>query len=124
MSLLLNSPWILLGMMCAIISVPKKFIISKNPKAIIVSVKSFWWYAWIPGMKGVRAMAIGNVVLLGEHILDRDLEHELVHVTQFEREPFIHPFLYTYQNFVYGYRENKYEKEAYHKAGNAYVSRM
>ena len=69
-------------------------------------------------------MAMGNIVLLGKNILDNDMEHELVHVEQFEREPFIHPFLYQYQNLVYGYKENKYEKEAYGKAGNTYISRI
>ena len=68
-------------------------------------------------------MAIGNIVLLGSNILDKDLEHELVHVSQFEREPLIHPFLYQYQTFKYGYRNNKYEKEAYEKAGNVFVAR-
>lgn len=124
MKLLLNSPWSLLGIVCAIISVPRKLTFSNNPKAVIFTVKNFWWYTWIPGMKGVRAMALGNIVLLGENILDKDLEHELVHIQQFEREPFIHLFLYQYQNLVYGYKENKYEKEAYHKAGNVYVSEI
>lgn len=121
MRLLLNLPWSLLGILFAIISLPKKLIFVKTPKAIIFNIKSFWWYAWLPGMKGTRAMAIGNIVLLGENILDKDLEHELVHVRQFEREPFIHPFLYQYQNFIHGYKENKYEKEAYRKAGNIYI---
>ncbi len=122
MRFLLNFPWSVLGVLFAIISFPKNLIFLKSPKAIIFNVKSFWWYKWLPGMKWARAMAIGNIVLLGEKILDKDLEHELVHVEQFEREPLIHPFLYQYQNLVYGYKENKYEKEAYSKAGNLYVS--
>lgn len=124
MKLLLNFPWSLFGILLAIISLPKKLRFSKNPKAIIFNIQSFWWYTWLPRMKGVRAMAMGNIVLLGKNILDNDMEHELVHVEQFEREPFIHPFLYQYQNLVYGYKENKYEKEAYLKADNTYISRI
>lgn len=120
MNYLLNLPWTLLGLLCSLLSLPKKVILNRNPKAFVVSVQSFWWYSWLPGMKGARAMAIGNVILLGPNILDKDLEHELVHTEQFNREPLIHPILYWYQSFRYGYRDNKYEKEAYKRAGNLY----
>jgi ASC-1-like (ASCH) protein len=69
-------------------------------------------------------MAIGNIVLMGPKLLANDLEHELVHVAQSMREPLIHPFLYQIENARKGYRKNKYEMEAYTKAGNAYVHRM
>ncbi|MES2216610.1 MAG: hypothetical protein V4481_04930 [Patescibacteria group bacterium] len=119
-ALMLNIPWTILGVVAGLASVPKGVEFSTMPKAIIISVRSFWWYLWMPQSKGVRAMTIGNVVLLGQDLLDKDLEHELVHVIQFEREPFIFPFLYQYQSLKYGYRNNDYEKEAYDKAGNAY----
>lgn len=123
LAIILNIPWTILGFFCGLLSLPKKVAFQNKPKALIFSVRSFWWYAWLPNTKGVRAMAIGNIVLLGSNILDKDLEHELVHVSQFEREPLIHPFLYQYQTFKYGYRNNKYEKEAYEKAGNVFVAR-
>lgn len=119
----LNTPWTLIGLFAALLSFPKKVSFSKSPVAVIFTVRSFWWYTWLPNMKGARAMAMGNVVLLGKNSLDKDLEHELVHVGQFEREPFIHPFLYQYQSFKNGYRNNKYEKEAYEKAKNVYIPR-
>lgn len=122
MNYLLNLPWTLLGLLSSLLSLPKKVTLNKSPRAVVVSVQSFWWYSWLPGMKGARAMAIGNVVLLGPNILDKDLEHELVHTEQFNREPLIHPLLYSYQTFKHGYRNNKYEKEAYDKAGNVYKS--
>ena len=60
------------------------------------------------------------MILLGPHLEPGDIEHELVHVEQYYREPFIHPFLYVCQSMKYGYRNNKYEIEAYERAGNVY----
>jgi len=71
-------------------------------------------------LKNARAMSIGHVVLLGPEIEDKDLEHELVHVEQYIREPIIHPILYYIELLGKGYRKNKYEDEAYKKAGNIY----
>jgi hypothetical protein len=45
-------------------------------------------------MKNARASAIGHVVILGPNLEDKDLEHELIHVEQYERMPLIQPFLY------------------------------
>ncbi len=69
-------------------------------------------------------MALGNMVLISPNALDNDLEHELVHVAQSMREPLIHPFLYQLETARNGYRKNKYEMEAYGKAGNVYVHKM
>jgi hypothetical protein len=66
-------------------------------------------------------MTVGHTVLLGRQLLAHDLEHELVHVEQAIREPFIHPFLYILESFRYGYKDNKYEREAYRRAGNTYI---
>lgn len=71
-------------------------------------------------MKRARAMAIGHVVLLGPKLEVKDLEHELVHVSQHQRVPIIQPILYAVELFKRGYRNNKYEIEAYQKAGNVY----
>ncbi len=118
---ILNIPWTLIGLVTAVISIPTKVSFSKNHLAFIFNVQSFWWYTWLPGKKGARAMVNGHIVLLTPQILERDLEHELIHVEQFIRQPFIHPFLYTYQSWKYGYRQNKYEQEAYDRAGNKYI---
>lgn len=66
-------------------------------------------------------MALGYVVLLGPMEREKDLEHELVHVEQYVREPFIHFFLYNFEYLHHGYRNNKYEVEAYNRAGNLYL---
>lgn len=71
--------------------------------------------------KGVRACTIGNIAMEGRNLLPRDLEHELIHIEQAQRQPFIYPLLYAYQSLRYGYRDNKYEKEAYGKSGSVYL---
>lgn len=74
-------------------------------------------------MKNIRGMAMGNVVLLGPKELEGDLEHELVHVEQFQRAPLIHPFLNFIETVRHGYANNKYEKEAYEKSGSPYLGK-
>jgi len=123
LTFLLNLPWTLAGLLLGIISLPRRIRLNFTPFALIISVRSFWWQTWLPGHGGVRASSLGVVVLLGKNLLSNDLEHELVHVMQSEREPFIHPILYTYQSLRYGYKNNKYEIEAYRKAKNRYVEK-
>ena len=71
-------------------------------------------------MRGVRAANIGQVILLGPKLDPKDLKHELIHVEQYMRYPFIYPFLYYYELFKKGYRNNRFEDEAYRRAGNFY----
>ncbi len=86
--------------------------------AIIVWCRSFWWT--LGYMKGARAMTIGHVVILGPKIEVDDLAHELVHVSQYKRFPLIFPFLYYRELFSNGYKNNKYEVEAYATSGSIY----
>ncbi len=123
LAFLLNLPWTIVGIMCGLISIPQTTSFNLQPPALVMSVRSFWWYWWLPNMKGARAMAIGNVVLLGRNILDKDLEHELIHVEQVMRTPLIHPILYWIETLRKGYGHNKYEEEAYGKAGNLYIEK-
>ena len=118
---ILNLPWTMLGFTAATVSVPRSMSVHNKPFALIIRVRGFWWLDWMAGRKGLRATTVGNVVLLGPRLLDKDLEHELVHIEQSNREPFIHPFLYFWESFRHGYRQNKYEVEAYKRAGNKYV---
>ena len=83
-----------------------------------MQVKNFWWVFGY--MRGARAMTIGHVVLLGQNTEAGDMEHELVHVEQFQRAPVLYPFLYYAELLRKGYRNNKYEEEAYRRAGNVY----
>jgi hypothetical protein len=70
--------------------------------------------------KRVRGITIGSTVLLGPLETPRVLEHELVHVEQFLRAPLIFPVLYWKELILHGYVRNKYEVEAYTRAGNQY----
>ena len=71
-------------------------------------------------MKHTRAMAFGHVVMLGPNLEDKDLEHELIHVEQHQRMPLIQPILYWIELIRKGPANNKYEDEAYRRAGNIY----
>lgn len=117
---ILNLPWSILFLIAGLEAIPRRVVLHRKPLALILYVRSFWFYTWLPGHKRVRAATLGNVILLGPDTLPCDLEHELVHVVQHQREPFIHPFLYQWQSLRYGYRQNKYEREAYKIAGNEY----
>ncbi len=123
LALILNLPWTLIGLIGAVLSMPTGVKISMKPFALIFRVKSFWWLDWIPAYRGARALANGNVVQLGPLADEKDLVHELIHVQQYEREPFVHFFLYSLESARHGYRNNKYEQEAYSKAGNRYVAK-
>ena len=115
---ILNLPWTILGLLLALVSLPIKVRVDRKSWAIIVWIKSWWWSVlW---MKNVRAAAIAHVVLLGDRTQSLDLEHELIHVEQYIRTPFIHPFLYYLELLRHGYKNNKYEEEAYRRSGNLY----
>lgn len=115
---ILNIPYTIIGLIVGIISIPISLSFRKNPYSIVINIKKFWWAFGY--MKNARAIAIGHVVLLSPKIEDGDLEHELVHVRQHERMPLIQPILYYIELFRKGYRNNKYEDEAYRVAGNIY----
>ena len=115
---ILNTPYTIVGLIMSLISIPTKLEFRKNPYAFVVSVKKFWWAFGY--MRNARAMTIGHVVMLGPNLEDKDLEHELVHVEQNQRTPLIQPVLYHIELIRKGYRNNKYEEEAYRRAGNIY----
>lgn len=116
---ILNIPWSVIGLLVGVVSMPKTVAWNTKPYAVIMTVKSLWWA--IGYTKGARAVAIGHIVILGPKIEEKDLEHELVHVEQHERVPLIQPLLYFIEVIKNGASpKNKYEAEAYSKAGNVY----
>jgi len=121
LAFILNLPWTIIGLVLAIISLPKSMQFSSQELGIIVYVRSFWWYTWLPSKKGIRAITNGHVISLGPTADIKDCQHELIHVEQSIREPLIHPFLYSWQSFRHGYRNNKYEVEAYTKSGSRFA---
>ena len=112
---MLNIPWTVMALLLGVVSLPRSLRIRDH--ALVVTVVSFWWHP----ARGVRAMTLGNVVLLGKSLMKNDLEHELVHVEQHMREPLVHPFLALVEVARHGSRDSKYEKEAYRRAGNVYL---
>ena len=120
-SFVLNLPWTIGLLIVSLLSYPINGAFHRKPLAIILNVRSFWYYTWCPSQKGVRAMTFGKVILLGPKLLKNDLEHELVHIKQHQREPFIHPILNQIELIRKGYRNNKYEMEAYAKSNSTYV---
>ncbi len=117
---LLNLPWMLCGLLAVILSGPQSVSINKKPWALVFKVKSLWWYQWLPGYAKTRAIVNGYCVQLGPRADEADLLHELIHVEQYIREPFIHPFLYIIESWKHGYRANRYEEEAYTRSGSRY----
>ena len=56
--------------------------------------------------------------LLKEYL--SDLKHEIIHVKQHERYPLIYPFLYLFELLKNGYRQNRFEVEAYTLSKSVY----
>jgi hypothetical protein len=117
-SFILNLPDTIVGLVVATLSFPKKIILLKSHYAFVADIRSLWWSLW--WMKGARAATIGHVVLIGPNVQTGDLEHELTHVRQYQMHPLTFPFLYYTELIRKGYRNNKYEMEAYQEAGNKY----
>ncbi len=118
---ILNLPWTLVGFIAMLLSGPKRLHLVGDRWALVVTVRSFWWYRWLPGKGGVRAMAHGHIVQLGPLAEPNDLPHELIHVDQYRRKPLVHPILYALESWRHGYRHNKYEVEAYTKSDSRYA---
>lgn len=110
-TLILNMPFTLIGVVPLVFSGPYNFKLHKNPYALIVKVKKFWWV--FGHIKNARAMTIGYIVLLGPKELKNDLEHEIIHVKQYERYPLIYPFLYLFELLTKGNPQNRFEDVAY-----------
>jgi|SRR3989338_6812230 len=118
---ILNIPYTILGLVVAMVSVPVLIKFRVTPYAFVLKVKKFWWTIF--GLKHIRAITIGHVVILGPKLEDNDLEHELIHVEQCQKMPLIFPLLYFIELLWKGYKNNKYETEAYQRAGNIHTGR-
>lgn len=109
----------MLALVMAFLSIPIRTKFDRVNLALVIDVKTMWWN-W---RSNANASAMGNVVLTGPNSDALDLNHELVHVRQYMDEPFIHPFLYYWEHFRKGYRDNKYEVEASQSSGNVFRQR-
>jgi hypothetical protein len=113
LSFILNLPYTIIGIILGLLSQPTNLSFTSNPISIVLKVRKLWWA--IGYMRGARAVTIGHVVILGKNIKINDLDHELIHVKQYRRLPIIFPWLYYIELIRKGYKENKYELEAYSK---------
>lgn len=120
LTFILNLPWTTVGLLEMFIALPNSIRFDRQRLAFIAHVRSLWWWKLISKHKKVRAITHGNVVILSPNIVDKDEEHELIHVDQFHRYPLVFPLLYLLESGN-GYKNNKYEIEAYEGAGNPFI---
>lgn len=109
-----NLPWTVICIILSLLSFPTQ--INFKNHAILIHVLNFWWHP----SRGVRAITLGNAILLGNNLEKHDIEHEFIHIEQHMRRPFIHPFLAAIELAMHGSKDSRYEKEAYKRAGNKY----
>ena len=108
---ILNLPWTVLGLVIGILSIPKNLKFRKVGRAMVINV----WRIWpseIYMQRKVRGLAVGSTILLSRFADELTINHELVHIEQFQKVPLIFPLLYLIELVKRGYKKNKYEKEA------------
>lgn len=115
---LLNLPYTIVGILAAVVCLPYSVSFHSQPYAIIFKVHKCWWA--IGFYKKMRAATTGHVILLTDKMTKNDLEHEIIHVRQYQKYPFIFPILYYYETWKKGYRNNRFEDEAYTVSGSYY----
>lgn len=71
----------------------------------------------------MRAATTGHAILLTDKIMKGDIEHEFIHIRQYEQYPFIYPLLYYIELVKKGYRKDRFEDEAYTISGSYYRKR-
>lgn len=105
---ILNAPYTAVGLLNLLFCVPYKLSFAKD--ALVFTCLTCG-LAHVYGL-GVRGFATGNIAVVrrgqGQNIID----HELVHIEQYMRHPFIFGFLYLWESRR-GYWKNKFEAEAY-----------
>lgn len=119
LSFLLNLPYTLFGLLIAALLVPTRLRFNSEPLALVINVRNDT-LGGIQAMRGWRGLTSGHTILLNPREEEKDLAHELIHVKQYSRLPLIFPFLYYIELLRKGYRDNRYEHEAYALSGNVY----
>src|SRR3569623_48135 len=112
-SFFLNLPKTILGGLFAIVLYPKNISWNKDKWAIIFIVKGAW--PQFGYLKKWRGATIGHVIILNPNAGKDVLEHELIHIEQYNKYPLVLPFLYGIELIQQVYKNNKYELEAYSK---------
>ncbi len=114
----LNIFWSLLGILIAIFHMPYSIRYNLEYHAIIIRVKNTWILDMMPGYRHWRWITMWNVVVLNHREEYWDELHECIHVEQFMRYPGILPLLYQIETWKHWYRKNRFEDEAFTRAGN------
>lgn len=110
-TLAMNLPWSLVGLFYGLFALPRSIKTDKLTLVIVVKVRRLWVNEIFLGRR-VRGFTLGNTVLLSNVADDNTYDHEIVHVRQFTKAPFVFPILYCLEFIKNGYQDNKYEKEA------------
>jgi hypothetical protein len=110
-SFILNLIWSLLGLAVAIISLPTKIGFESIAEVLVTETERLW-IGEIFLRRKIKGMTFGNLVLLSKAKDELTLKHELAHVRQYNKMPFIFPFLYCFEVMRSGYERNKYDEAA------------
>lgn len=108
---ILNTPWTIFGLLFSFVSLPKSFRINRKPFVVIVQTDKLWLND-IFMFRRIKGFTLGRVILLSNAAEKLTYKHEFIHVQQFDKFPFVFPFLYLWELVVNGYTNNKYEIEA------------
>jgi hypothetical protein len=114
----LNLPYTLVALVMVLLLGPKQFSWNERRCALVFRVRRDSLPPFLP--KGWRGFALGHIVALNPKEEPNDLEHELIHVDQHRKYPLIQPGMYLFENLTKGYRNNRFEIEAYGKSGSIY----
>ncbi len=118
---LLNVPYTVMGIVYALLSLPQHVAWDVPHHTLVFKAKTNWWLYFYA--RHARGIAMGHVVILFPNCLPNDLAHELIHVEQHDRYPIIFPILYSYESLKNGYRNNRFEAEAYERTGSIHIIR-
>ena len=109
-SFILNFPITIVGLFCVLLSLPEK-VFWKN-SAVVFLISSFWWLEIISWRKGIKGFTLGNVIMVNNLADVITLNHEFVHIRQFQKYPFIFTVMYLLESFKKGYFNNRFEVQA------------
>jgi len=110
MKLLINIPWTILGFLAGLMCLVYKIKLDKRG-FILIFVKRLW-VTEIFLKRRTYGLTLGNIIILSQYADEKTLIHEIKHVEQFRKMLLIFPILYLYENYKYGYKNNKFEIEA------------
>lgn len=106
----LNTPYTFLGLCNVLFCFPYKMQFAKD--ALVFNCLTCGFVHL--GFPKVRGFAIGNIIVVRQKQSQKIINHELVHVEQYMRYPFIFGLMYLFE-LRKGYWNNKFEVEAYNR---------